>query len=267
MTLGRIIEYASQNGFEGVEIVNRKDLWRKDIADDIKLSVARFRERKLRYYCYSVCEDLAAPDKALRWRAINKVREAILLASVTTAPVVCVHGCGKSVPATPWDQTIAALAEALNDCLDLAEKKRVTLAVVNGGHLLNGTARLTELLNKVRSERMALTLDVAAMLLVEEEPADAIRELASSIVNVYITDARSSETYLGNEWTTVRGRQLTPCAVGEGIVPQREVLYTLKRLEYAGYVTVLYQGDEEPAVGIERSTNYLKTMFREVRSL
>jgi len=44
------------------------------------------------------------------------------------------------------------------------------------------------------------------------------------------------------------------------------VLYTLKQIEFDGFVSVLYQGEEEPAVGIERSANYLKTMLREIRT-
>ncbi|NLF37867.1 sugar phosphate isomerase/epimerase [bacterium] len=267
MNLAKIIDFAAQNGFEGMEIVNSREAWRKDIGDDIKMNVMRLRERKLRYYCYSVCEDIAAPDETARWRSMNKVREAILLSSVTNVPLLCIHGIGSKDETADWDESMKTIVASLKDCLELAERKRVTLAFANSGQVLNGAKRMNDVLDAVGSEFLRACIDVASLLLVEEEPADVLRELQGSIANVYFTDARSSDTYIGNKWTTVRGRQLTPCAVGEGIVPQREVLYTLKRLDYAGYVTVLYQGEEEPAVGIERSATYLKTILREVRNL
>ncbi len=42
------------------------------------------------------------------------------------------------------------------------------------------------------------------------------------------------------------------------------LMYLLKQIDFDGFVSVLYQGDEEPAVGVDRSATYLKTMLREI---
>jgi sugar phosphate isomerase/epimerase len=267
MSLQRIIDYAAQNGFEGLEIINQRVVWHKDIGDDVKMNLARMRERKLRYFSYGVEEDLCAADEQARWRAMNKVREAVLLACITNVQLVCIMGTGVSNPDADWDEIKPLFVQGLNDCLELASQKRITLALANCGRLCNGSARLLEVLQEVGSEYLKISLDIASFMLVNEEPADAVRTLAADVSSVHFTDVRNTDTYIGDQWATVQGRQLMPCALGEGIVPQREVLYALKQVGFDGYVNVLYLGDEEPAVGIERSASYLKTMLREVRSM
>jgi sugar phosphate isomerase/epimerase len=267
MSLQRIIDYAAQNGFEGLEIINQRVVWHKDIGDDVKMNLARMRERKLRYFSYGVEEDLCAVDPQTRWRAMNKVREAILLACITNVQLVCIMGTGVTDSERGWDEVKALLVESLKDCLDLAAQKRVTLALMNCGRLCNGSTRLLDLLQEVDSDYLKISLDIASFLLVNEEPADAVRTLAADVRSVHFTDVRNTDVYIGDKWATVQGRQLMPSTLGEGIVPQREVLYALKQVDYQGYINVLYLGDEEPAVGIERSANYLKTMLREVRSM
>jgi sugar phosphate isomerase/epimerase len=122
-----------------------------------------------------------------------------------------------------------------------------------------------QFLQEVGSEYLKISMDVAAFFLVDEEPADVVRTLMNDIRSVHLTDVKSAEGHAG-ALTTTTGKKLAPCALGEGIVPQREVLYTLKQIGYTGFLCILYQGDDEPAVGIERSTAYLKSIFREVRS-
>jgi len=265
MNLSKIIEFAKQREFEGIEIVNRKDIWRRDIGDDIKMNMTRMRENKLRYFSYGVNYDLAVSDSQVRWRSMNKIREAILLACTTNSPDVCVLGTGLTEPELAWDDVSSYVIEGLKDCLQLAEKKRINLSIKNGGRICNGSDRMLQILNEIGSENLQVSIDVAAFLLVDEEPADAVRTLQGSINNVHFTGVRNADTYVGNEWVTLGGRQLEPCVLGEGIVPQREVLYTLKQINYEGFVIVLYQGSEEPAVGIERSSNYLKTMLKEIK--
>jgi len=270
MNLQKIIDFAGQNNFEGLEIINHRDVWRKDIGDDVKMNLARMRERKLRYYSYGVREDLLLVDEHLRWRAINKIREAILLASITNVPNVCLMGTGISTEHAAsiqnWDEAYPVLIATLQDCLELSERKRITLCLANGGKMLNGSTRLLGLLQALNSPQLKITFDVAAFLVVDEEPADAVRTLSDDIASVHFTDVRNSEGQADSQWTTLQGRPLAPCALGEGIVPQREVLYTLKQVGFDGFLCVLYQGEEEPAVGVERSVTYLKTMLREVRS-
>jgi len=265
MNLSKIVEFAKQREFEGIEIVNRKDIWRRDIGDDIKMNLTRMRENKVMYFSYGVNYDLAVSDPQERWRAMNKIREAILLACTTNAPHVCIYGLGMTEPELDAETAADYIIDGLKDCLELAERKHVMLSIKNGGRICNGSDNLLQILEKVGSDYLQVSIDLAAFLLVDEEPADAVRTLQGSISNVYFTGVRNAETYVGDEWVTLSGRQLEPCVLGEGIVPQREVLYTLKQIDYEGFLIVLYQGDQEPAVGIEKSGNYLKTMLKEIK--
>ena len=165
MNLQKIIDFAGQNGFEGLEIVNRKEIWRKDIGDDVKMNIARMRERKVRYFSYGVYEDLLAPDEQIRWRAMNKVREAVLLACITNVHDLVVMGTGLSDQQREWDDVHGTLVQGIKDCLELAERKRITISIMNGGALLNGSTRLMQLLQEIGSEYLKISLDVAAFFL------------------------------------------------------------------------------------------------------
>jgi len=266
MNLQKIIDYAGQNGYEGLEIVNRREIWRKDIGDDVKMNIARMRERKLRYFSYGVYEDLASTDSQVRWRAMNKVREAVLLACITNVTDLVVMGTGLASKEKDWDAQRPSLVQNLKDCLELAERKRITISLMNGGTFLNGSTRLMQLLQELGSEYLKISMDVAAFFLVDEEPSDAVRTLVGDIRSVHLTDVKSADEAAVGHATTVTGKLLASCALGEGIVPQREVLYTLKQVGFAGFLCILYQGADEPAVGIDRSAAYLKSIFREVRS-
>ncbi len=266
MNLAKIIDFASQNGFEGLEIVNRKEVWRKEIGDDVKMNLTRIREKRLRYFSHNVNRDLCVEDEQLRWRTMNKIREAIMLSCTTSMPDVCVLSSATTEKEMEWDRAKELLVAGIKDCMELAEKKRVTVCLENCGSLFNSSERLLQVLNEVGSANLKINLDIAAFLLVEEEPADAIRTLQGNIQNVDFTDAKNAEDYVNEKWITSSGRQLMPCALGEGIVPQREVLYTLKQIDFDGFVSVLYQGSEEPAVGVDRSASYLKTMLREINN-
>jgi len=266
MNLAKIVDFASQNGFQGLEIVNRKEVWRKEIGDDVKMNLTRIREKRIRYYSHCVNRDLCIEDDKLRWMTMNKIREAIMLSCTTSMPDVCVLGSGTTEKGMEWGRAKELLVAGIKDCIDLAEKKRVIVCLENCGTLFNGSERLLEVVKEVGSENLKVNLDIAAFLLVEEEPADAVRTLQGNIRNVDFTDAKNAEDYENENWVTSSGRQLMPCALGEGIVSQREVLYTLKQIDFDGYVSVLYQGSEEPAVGVDKSASYLKTMLREINN-
>ena len=266
MNLAKIIDFASQNGFEGIEVVNRKEVWRKEIGDDVKLNLPRLREKKLKYFSQNVIKDLCVEDEQIRWRTMNKIREAIMLSCTTCLPNVCVIGSAETDKEMDWETAKNYLVEGIKDCLELADKKRVTLCLKNGGTLFNGSERILEVFKEIGSETLRINLDIAAFLLVEEEPADAIRALQGHIQNVDFTDVANAEDYVNENWKTTNGRQLKPCALGEGIVPQREVLYTLNQINFDGFVNILYQGNEEPAVAVDRSTTYLKSMLREINN-
>ena len=258
----KIIESAGNLGFEGLEIINTKDAWRKDISDDIKVNLVRMREKKQRYFAYGVSFDLAISDDTLRWRMMNKVREAILLASVTNVSCVTLYGCLKEEGAT-FAERKDVLVKTIKDCLDLAEMKHVTLCLANDNLKLNGIANLKAVAEEVNSPAFKLCLDLAEIVCGDENPAEALKTLAPYVAQVLATDVKETEEESERTVVTPSGKKLEPCAAGEGIVPIAECISLLRQLSFEGFVSVYYKGSEEPSEGVKRCAENLKKLLSE----
>ncbi|MBR5901476.1 sugar phosphate isomerase/epimerase [bacterium] len=262
MNLVKIIEFAGGAGFEGLEIINKRDPWNKDISDDIKVNLVRMREKKQRYFAYGVSFDLAVSDDTERWHMMNKVREAILLASVTNVSNVTLYGCLNEEGATFEDRK-AVLVKTIKDCLDLAEMKHVTLCLANDNPKLSTTANLKAVCEEVNSPSFKLCLDLAQIALNDEDPVEALKTLAPFVAEVLVTDVKEAEEGSENVVVTPSGKKLEGCVAGEGIVPLAGVIALLRQLSFEGFVSVCYKGSEEPVVGVERCAVNLKKLLSE----
>lgn len=262
MNLVKIIEFAGGAGFEGLEIINAKGPWPKDISDDIKVNLVRMREKKQRYFAYGVSFDLAFSDDTKRWRMMNKVREAILLASVTNVSNVTLYGCLAEEEAT-FEERKDVLVKTIKDCLDLAEMKHVTLCLANDNPKLSKTANLKAVCEEVNSPSFKLCLDLAEIALNDEDPVEALKTLAPFVAEVLATDVKEAEEGSANAVATPSGKKLENCVAGEGIVPLSGVIALLRQLSFEGFVSVCYKGYEEPVVGVERCAVNLKKLLSE----
>lgn len=249
--LVKIIESAANLGFEGLEIINKKEVWRKDISDDIKVNLVRMREKKQRYFAYGVSFDLGLSDDTLRWRMMNKVREAILLAAVTNVSYVTLYGCLTEEGAA-FAEKKDVLVKTIKDCLDLAEMKHVTLCLANDNPTLNGIANLKAVCEEVASPNFKLSLDLGQIAMGGECPVEALKTLSQYVAEVLATDVKEAE-----------GGQLEFCAAGEGKVPFADVIALLRQLSFEGFISVYYKGSEEPADGVKRCAENLKKLLSE----
>ena len=262
MNLVKIIEFAGGVGFEGLEIINVRDPWPKDISDDIKVNLVRMREKKQRYFAYGVSFDLAVSDDTERWHMMNKVREAILLASVTNVSNVTLYGCLAEEGAT-FEARKDVLVKTIKDCLDLAEMKHITLCLVNDNAELSKTANLKAVCEEVNSPSFKLCLDLAGIALNDEDPVEALKALSPYVAEVLVTDVKEAEEGCENVVETPSGKKLTGCVAGEGIVPLSGAIALLRQLSFEGFVSVCYKGSEEPVVGVERCAANLKKLLSE----
>ena len=262
MNLVKIIEFAGTAGFEGLEIINNKEVWRKDISDDIKVNLIRMREKKQRYFAYGVNFDLALADETLRWRMMNKVREAILLAAVTNVPDVVLYGCVSEEGAT-FENRRELLVKTIKDCLDLAEDKRVTLILANDSQNVNGIQNLLGLAKEINSPAFKLSLDTAQFALADEDPLEAIKALSPYLAGIHFADVKTAGEDSQNVQTTPSGKKLENCVLGEGEIQFGPIVALLRQLSYEGFVSVYYRGSEEPLIGVERCAANLKKLLSE----
>lgn len=124
------------------------------------------------------------------------------------------------------DQALVHLASGLRRVLDYAERREVTIGLEpEPGMVVDTMATLDELLQRVESPRLRLTLDVGHLHCLGETPiAAVIRQWGDLLVNVHIEDMRHG----------VHEHLM----FGEGEIDFPPVIEALREIDYDGGVHV-----------------------------
>ena len=145
---------------------------------------------------------------------------AVELADAWGAPVVRVFGGDVGVP----DDVV----RRLEPTLERAEELGLTVALETHDDFSSGE-RVAELLRRARTPSFAAVWDVHHTYRVGESPQDVVRALRPRIALVHVKDARRC----GDGWELV--------ALGDGEVPVRESLGSLREAGYDGWLTVEWE--------------------------
>lgn len=106
-----------------------------------------------------------------------------------------------------WKPFLDTVLAGLRECVELAERAGVTVAVEN--HQDVASEELLWLRDAISSEHFGITLDTANPLATAEEPLDFFRRVAPAVKHVHLKD------YL--VWPSDEGYRLVRCAVGDGL--------------------------------------------------
>jgi len=91
-----------------------------------------------------------------------------------------------------------------------------------------------------------------------EDTLSAFTALAPYIAHAHLKDRALNAPELGNPTTALDGAMLYPSAVGDGIVPIREILQKLQGIGYQGALTVEHFAHTDPFGAIRRSATFVK---------
>jgi sugar phosphate isomerase/epimerase len=134
---------------------------------------------------------LLSSDSAGRDRRIDFLSRAIIAAKTLGADCVSLWSGilrDEANDSTAW----ARLTEGLSRVLDVAAEHNVTIGFEpEPGMFIDTMARFEELLDRIDSPHLQLTLDLGHLHCQDETPiADVIRRWSSRLVNVHIEDMR-----------------------------------------------------------------------------
>jgi len=106
-----------------------------------------------------------------------------------------------------WQPFLETVLAGLRQCVEIAERAGVTLAVEN--HQDVASEELLWLHDSIGSEHFGITLDTANPLATAEEPLDFFRRVAPVVKHVHLKDYQV--------WPFEDGYRLVRCAVGDGL--------------------------------------------------
>ena len=246
------IDRAAAMGFDGVEILHRQmtsettaylqDLKRRAFTNGLDLMgfsihqgfvspEPEVRQQNVEHtlYCIDLAYRLGIPTLRLntgRWGTIKSFDE--LMAKRGIEPIL---------PGHTEDEAFGWVVGAIEKCLPRAEECGVVLGLENHWGLGRTAAGVLRIVDAVRSPWLKVTLDTGNFL------EDAEAQLAAMAPHAVLVQAK---TYFGGgEWYTLE-------------LDYGRIATLLRAAGFKGYVSLEFEGKEDPATGVPKSLALLR---------
>lgn len=257
----KVMEHAADLGLAGVEILHRQ-MESEEPAYLRKLKQTAF-SLGLDIYCLAIHQDFVQPDPEERQRHIDHTKHCLQIAHELGIPAIRLNsGRWKTVPSFDElmkrggiEPPIEGYTEAdafgwvigaIENCLPEAERYGIVLALENHWGLTATAEGTMKIVNSVNSEWLKVCLDIGNLLRYEngqvywEPDYDGMAQLALHAILVH------AKTYFGGgEWYTLD-------------IDYRRVGEILRQANYRGYISLEYEGKEDPHTGVPKSIALLK---------
>jgi len=253
--VGKCIDAAAEMGFDGVEILHRQmeseengylqSLKRRAFASGLDLCG------------FSTHQSFVLPDKEAREKNIEHTRHCIELAYRLGIPTIRVNtgrwgtikdfdelmrqkGIEPRLEGYSDDDGFAWVIDSLEQCLKKAEECGVVLGLENHWGLGRTASGVLRVVNTIRSPWLQVTLDTGNFL---EDIYEQMEQLAPHAVLV------QAKTYFGGgTWYTLE-------------IDYDRVAAIIRRHKYGGYISLEFEGKEDPLTGIPKSLELLRRAF------
>ncbi|MBR6728229.1 MAG: sugar phosphate isomerase/epimerase [Clostridia bacterium] len=202
------------------------------------------------------CEDQRAE--------IEKVKRNVEIAAAYGCTVLR-HDISRGFPAgdeRTYDDAIEIVAPAVREITRYAEQWGIITATENHGFFSQDSKRVETLIRAVNEKNFGALVDIGNFLCADEDPVSAVARLAPYAVHAhakdfYIRSAR--QTPSGEGWFKSRaGDHLLGAILGKGDVAVDACIDALRAGGYEGYLSLEFEGAEDPMTGVTLGMEYLK---------
>ena len=153
----------------------------------------------------------------------------------------------------------------VNELSLYAKEKGIKTCTENHGFEFGSGKIVEEMIKKVNNENFGALVDIGNFLCVDDDPVTATSRLSKYAFHVHVKDFlfKSGDMIKpGGYWTvTTGGNYLRGTILGHGVVPVKTCLNALYNAGYNGYVSLEFEGREEPVQGIKDGLEYLKKVI------
>ena len=163
-----------------------------------------------------------------------------------------------------YDKAREHIIEGLTNSSAYAAEKGMVLALENHGRLCGRADQVLDLITSVGSRSFRANPDLANFTGVGEDPVEATEKLAAYTVHVHAKDiliVPPAQVTRG-ERTRPDGTALRGCALGEGSVDLAACFRELRQAGFDGFLSVEYEGREDPTTGVPKSVDHVKKLLR-----
>lgn len=161
-----------------------------------------------------------------------------------------------------FEQALPIIVDGYKAVTEYAECKGVRTMIENHGFFCQDSERIERIVTGVAHKNFGALIDVGNFLCADENPVNAVGRLAQFVSLVHAKDFHIKN---GNEimpcdcfFKTRGGNYLRGAVLGHGNIPLLQVFGILKDKGYDGWVTLEFEGCEEPKKACEWGLNTLR---------
>jgi sugar phosphate isomerase/epimerase len=249
------IDQAAQMGFDGVEILHRQ------MTDESNGYLQKLKRRAfvngLDLCGFSTHQGFLSPDKAERQKNIDHTIRCIEMAYKLGVPTMRVNtgrwntigdfdelmrqrGIEPRLEGYTDEDGFGWVIESLEKCLPKAEECGVLLGLENHWGLGRTPEGVKRIVDAIKSPWLQVTLDTGNFL---EDPYDKLAALAPQAVLL-----QTKTYYGGGLWYTLD-------------LDYARIAAIMRKVDYRGYVSLEFEGKEDPNTGIPKSLELLRKHF------
>ena len=253
--LGRCIDLAAEMGFDAVEPLHRQ------MTDDTLPTLRALKQRAFRNgisLCgFSTHQGFVSPDEAERKRNIDHTVKCLEMCHEMGIPTMRVNtgrwnttksfdqlmrdrGIEPRLPGFSDDDGFKWVIDSLTECLKPAERYGVVMGLENHWGLGRTPEGVMRIVDAINSPWLRVTMDTGNFL---EDPYDKLEQLAAKTCLV-----QAKTYYGGGLWYSLE-------------LDYDRIARITRRHNYTGYVSLEFEGKDDPRAAVPRSLALLRRAF------
>ena len=253
----QFIEYCGKQGFDSVDLVAY--FW-KDREREEREIAGWIKKAGVKLLTYSVGNHLLTQDAKELEEQMDVVRDAITTAAKLGAPYVRVFG-GNNIAGFTSATALEHIITCFKSVMPLCAEHNVTLGIENHGGYPGTAPEMKTVVEGVNDERFKALFDTGNWLRADQDPIEAVKELKGLIGLTHVKDMIKLPADLDDPegFTSDRSSiKLKKATVGEGDVPNAEVMQVLAEQGFDGYATIEGEGPGDEYANAEASLAYMR---------
>lgn len=263
-TMEETIRFVAAQGVPGIEF---SGLGEETLPDPL----ARARELRaacdaagLRVPSYCMSAELFG-NAAKQAEQIQAVKQGIEIAAILGASSLR-HDITWDAQAAqvPFTDFLARVVPACREITQYAKCKGIKTSLENHGTFLQTADRIETLVKAIDDPNFGVTLDMGNFLCLNQDPVESVRRLLPYAVMVHAKDfhSRPKETMPQHGWfTTPTPIALRGSILGHGVIDIPAQIALLKKSGYTGWLSLEFEGMEEPTMAVQRGLEYLRKLL------
>ena len=269
-----ILEKIKEIGATAVDFIPALKAEGKNIDLEMATRIkAKLDELGLEPACY--CQDAEFfGDRGVDGEKERIINECLPIAKELGCPVMRIDVTFRHLPATElnrsYDRIIELVAPAFREIAQAAEDMGIKLCTENHGRISQAADRIAKLIHTVAHKNFGALIDMGNFTGIDGDHIQSVSTLAGNAFHVHAKDLFIRNGMLENPG---RGYGLTrgcnyarSTIVGHGNVPIKQCLKILKNVGYNGYVSIEFEGIEDPILGNEIGCENLIRYLKEIEA-